>query len=219
MNRNPEARVPVFDIVNAGPRHRFCTANLVAHNCLGLGFGCGWRKFIDVAKVMAGLELSETESERIVLEFRESNPKIVELWNRLQDACASCDGRTYRLPLPCAQHDRTINRFLIYRDVSTGRRDIICTIAGELVQVYGGLLAENWTQATARDVLASAWLRCSSAGFTPVLSVHDELVFELPTETAEADLQRIVAIMETPLPWASHLPLKADGKLMDFYAK
>ena len=186
---------------------------------LGLGFGCGWRKFIEVAKVMAGLELSETESERIVLEFRESNPRITELWNRLQDACASCDGRSYLLPLPCTQHDRALNRFLIYRDVATRPRDITCTIAGERVKVYGGLLAENWTQATARDVLASAWLRCSCAGFTPVLSVHDELVFELPVETAEDDLRRIVAIMEKPLPWASHLPLRADASLVDFYTK
>jgi DNA polymerase len=81
------------------------------------------------------------------------------------------------------------------------------------------LLAENWTQATARDVLAEAWLRCCDSGFVPILSVHDELVFELPEATAEADLARIIAIMEAPVPWAAHLPLKAEGKLSPFYAK
>lgn len=49
---NPSAPVPVFDIVNAGPRHRFCTANFVAHNCLGLGYGCGWHKFVTFARQM-----------------------------------------------------------------------------------------------------------------------------------------------------------------------
>lgn len=49
---NPSAFVPVFDIVNAGPRHRFCTANFVAHNCLGLSYGCGWLKFVTFAKQM-----------------------------------------------------------------------------------------------------------------------------------------------------------------------
>ncbi|MGA1239030.1 MAG: hypothetical protein ACO34E_19460, partial [Limisphaerales bacterium] len=84
---------------------------------------------------------------------------------------------------------------------------------------YGGLLAENWTQATARDVLASAWLRCAEAGFVPILSVHDELVFELPEATAEDDLARITSLMETPPPWALRLPLKVEGKLTTTYTK
>jgi hypothetical protein len=186
---------------------------------LGLGFSCGWRKFIEVAKVMAGLELSELESEQIVFEFRQSNPKIVELWRRLQDACASCDGRHYRLPLPCTQQDPASKRYLIYRDVATDQEGITATVAGERVRVYGGLLAENWTQATARDVLAAAWLRCAQAGYVPVLSVHDELVFEVARESAEADLRRILALMEVPPAWAPHLPLRADGKLVERYVK
>ena len=36
---------------------------LAKARALGLGFGCGWRKFIDVARVMAGLELGEDESK------------------------------------------------------------------------------------------------------------------------------------------------------------
>lgn len=219
LRRHPHALVPVYDLVNAGPRHRFCTANFVAHNCLGLGFGVGWRKFIDVARAMAGLELSETDSKRIVREFRTSNPLIVDLWDRLQAACEARDGQHYALPLPVTQHDQGAKRFLLYRDVAAVGDDITCTVGGERVYVYGGLLAENWTQATARDVLASAWLRCADAGFVPVLSVHDELVFELPAATAAADLEQILSIMEAPLPWAPHLPLKADGKLTPTYTK
>jgi len=186
---------------------------------LGLGFGCGWRKFIDVARVMAGLELGEDESKTIVEDFRRSNPLIVKLWNRLHDACAARAGHHYALPLPCTQHASPLKRFLFYRDVAVRKDDITATVAGDRMHVYGGLIAENWTQATARDVLASAWLHCSQAGFVPVLSVHDELVFELPEATAEQDLARIIAIMETPVPWAPHLPLKVEGKLMPFYAK
>ena len=51
------------------------------------------------------------------------------------------------------------------------------------------------------------------------MSVHDELVFELPEATAEADLARITQIMETPVPWALHLPLKVEGKLTNTYTK
>jgi hypothetical protein len=186
---------------------------------LGLGFGCGARRFIEVAKVMAGLDICEDDSERIVSEFRASNPKIVRLWQSLNDACASCDGGEYRLPLPCTQGNPALGRFLIYRDVVAGKDGIECTIGGERTPVYGGLIAENWTQATARDVLASAWLRCDAAGYRPVLSVHDELVFEVPAATAAADLARIVAIFEQPMSWAPGLPLRADGKLCDVYGK
>jgi DNA polymerase I-like protein with 3'-5' exonuclease and polymerase domains len=56
---------------------------------LGLGFGCGWRKFIEVARVMAGLELTEDQSKSVVEKFRDSNPRIVRLWDRLEDACAA----------------------------------------------------------------------------------------------------------------------------------
>jgi len=186
---------------------------------LGLGFGCGARRFVEVAKVMAGLEIGEDESERIVNEFRASNPKIVHLWQALNDACASCDGGEYRLPLPCTQGNPALGRFLIYRDVSAGKDGIECTVGGERIKVYGGLIAENWTQATARDVLASAWLRCEAAGYRPVLSVHDELVFEVPAASAAADLARIVGIFEQTVPWAPGLPLRADGKLCDVYGK
>jgi hypothetical protein len=72
---------------------------------LGLGFGCGWQKFIEVARVMAGLDLDMEESKRIVADFRRSNPLIVDLWYRLHDACAARDGGHYALPLPCTQHD------------------------------------------------------------------------------------------------------------------
>lgn len=186
---------------------------------LGLGFSCGWKTFIGVARVMAGLELSPDEAKTVVEDFRRSNPLIVQLWQRLEDACAARHGKHYALPLPCTQHNPALKRFLFYRDIAVSKGAITATVAGERVKVYGGLIAENWTQATARDVLASAWLRCACAGFIPVLSVHDELVFELPEATAEADFARIVAIMETPPPWAPHLPLKVEGKTLTHYSK
>lgn len=201
---------------------------------LGLGFGCGARRFVEVAQVMAGLDIGEDESERIVKEFRESNPRIVSLWQSLNDACAACHGGDYLLPLPCTQINPDLQRFLIYRDVKVvkGRSKrqgasetddtfsvIECTVGGDRIKVYGGLLAENWTQATARDVLASAWIRCDAFGYRPVLSVHDELVFEVPEGSAEEDLRRIVGIMEEPVSWAPGLPLRADGRLCSVYGK
>jgi len=191
---------------------------------LGLGFRCGAETFIRVARVMAGLKIGYSEAKRIVDEYRESNPRIVHLWNALEAAAEMSAGREpyeYVLPFPCTQHDPRCGRYLIYRDVAwhPSGKSLTAVVGGERVPLHGGIITENWTQGTARDVLASAWLRCAAAGFKPVLSVHDELVFEVREETAREDLRRITAIMETPLAWAPGLPLKADGKLMSRYGK
>jgi hypothetical protein len=191
---------------------------------LGLGFRCGAETFIRVARVMAGMKIGFDEAKRIVREYRESNPKIVHLWNALQAAAEMCIGEEvnqYVLPFPCTQHDPRCGRYLFYRDVAwhPHGKSLTAVVGGERVPLHGGIIAENWTQGTARDVLASAWLRCRSAGYSPILTVHDELVFEVSEETAREDLKRITAIMEKPLAWAPGLPLKADGKLMSRYGK
>ena len=191
---------------------------------LGLGFRCGAETFIRVARVMAGMKIGFDEAKRIVREYRESNPKIVHLWNALQAAAEMCIGEEvnqYVLPFPCTQYDPRCGRYLFYRDVAwhPHGNSLTAVVGGEHVPLHGGIIAENWTQGTARDVLASAWLRCRSAGYSPILTVHDELVFEVPEETAREDLKRITAIMEKTLAWAPGLPLKADGKLMSRYGK
>jgi DNA polymerase I-like protein with 3'-5' exonuclease and polymerase domains len=57
------------------------------------------------------------------------------------------------------------------------------------------------------------------AGYAPVLSVHDELVFEVDAQEAQAHLKRIVRLMEAAPGWAQGLPVKADGKIMTQYGK
>lgn len=77
----------------------------------------------------------------------------------------------------------------------------------ERTKTYGGSLAENVTQAVARDLLADALLRLEDAGFPVVLHVHDEAV----VETAFADVKRVEQIMEASPAWAAGLPIKAEG--------
>jgi DNA polymerase len=184
---------------------------------LGLGYGCGAKKFIEVARVMAGLELDFQTAEQTVNDYRRSNPKIIGLWARLEASFKSCNGKTFYLPFPATQKNKEIGRYLVYRDIDaeTGT----CRVCGDIETTWGGKLAENFCQGTARDILASAHIRCAQAGYLPVLSVHDELVFELDTATAEKDLVEIVRIMEAPRPWAQGLPLKAEGFLAEHYRK
>ncbi len=75
--------------------------------------------------------------------------------------------------------------------------------------LYGGLLAENATQAAARDLLAEAIDRCEEAGYQSVLHCHDENVAEVREDFGE--LSEFVRLMEILPDWAVGCPVAADG--------
>lgn len=83
---------------------------------------------------------------------------------------------------------------------------------------YGGKLAENWTQAVARDVFFSGMRRAVSAGFPIVLRVHDELVAEVPKDSG-LTWEGLAECMGTNPGWTTGLPLAAAGFDADRYRK
>ena len=79
------------------------------------------------------------------------------------------------------------------------------------VSTYGGSLAENVTQAVARDLLADAMLRMEVAGYQTVMHVHDEAVIEVPETAMESTLAEVEKLMAQVPSWAEGLPLAAEG--------
>lgn len=79
------------------------------------------------------------------------------------------------------------------------------------VSTYGGSLAENVTQAVARDLLADAMTRIEAEGFQVCAHVHDEVVCEADEACDDRTLERIESMMSTPPAWAAGLPLAAEG--------
>jgi DNA polymerase bacteriophage-type len=75
---------------------------------------------------------------------------------------------------------------------------------------YGGLWAENVTQATARDLLAEAMKRLEHNGCAIVSHAHDEVVAETTTD-AIVDVDRFCRTMSEQPAWATGLPITAAG--------
>lgn len=179
---------------------------------LGLGYGCGADKFVVVAKTLAGLDVEPAEAAKIVREFRATNRAIVQLWDRCEQAFKRCHGGTYRMPLPSS---RVLRYFTVDADRMTA-----ATCRGEAPEDwYGGKLTENLIQAMARDVFAEGLLRCEEAGLNPILTVHDEIVCEVPDYCAKDALEAIIERMTAPPLWAPDLPVGAEGCISDFYRK
>jgi DNA polymerase family A len=76
--------------------------------------------------------------------------------------------------------------------------------------LYGGLLTENVVQAMARDVMAAAMLRLEAAGYPAVMTVHDEVMCEVPIDST-GTLQEFLKLMQVRPRWAEDLPIAVDG--------
>jgi DNA polymerase I-like protein with 3'-5' exonuclease and polymerase domains len=176
---------------------------------LGLSYGAGATTFQRVAKVLAGLDLDEIDAKTTVDEFRQTNPRIVGLWERLDKVFARAED---------VLSIRTkAGRPLRYFHPRGGECEV--TKGGKRVRYWGSKLCENLIQATARDVMADMVLQIEAAGIPVVLHVHDEIVCEVPAETAERDLARVKEIMSTPPDWLPELPVECEAQLMEAYGK
>jgi len=83
-----------------------------------------------------------------------------------------------------------------------------------------GLVTENVVQSIARELMASGMLRAERAGFPVVLTVHDEVIAEVPEARATpeglVEFERLLCELE---PWAAGLPLATEGKIEVRYGK
>ena len=159
--------------------------------------------------------------------WRKAHAATVQFWQDCQDGFEAAlympgvvhtvgrhvksrrDGRWLKLRLPSG-------RMLYYMDpqIDNGQLSYMgvnqFTRQWTRVKTYSGKIAENLTQAFARDVLAYNMQPIENAGYPIVLSVHDELLTETP-DTDEYSWQHLAEMMSTVPPWAEGLPLAAAG--------
>lgn len=78
---------------------------------------------------------------------------------------------------------------------------------------YGGSLAENVTQATARDFMGEAMLRCDEHPLYDILlSVHDELIAEVDEDKGDVkEFEHMMAALPEWVPSDNVCPVAAEG--------
>jgi DNA polymerase len=206
---------------------------------LGCGFGMGWKKAISGADTAqyGYLKLTEETAKYTVDNYRETHDKVPLYWKDaaravieavrvpmtpvkigpLKNVTAIRAGNYLYLVLPSG-------RPLVY---PSPKIELTEAPWGEMVEqvtfwgvnaktrqwdkqrLYGGLITENIVQAVARDVMAEGKIRAQAAGYTPVMSVHDEVITEVDADFGSAkELENILSILP---PWATGLPVAAEG--------
>lgn len=199
---------------------------------LGLNFGGSTGALIAMGALSSGL--TEDELEPIVRKWRIASPHIVRLWHD-SERCAieaikwhhattvNGIGFEYRagimfVTLPSGRKLAYAQPKVSVGDNGFDRITYMHSQGGKWtrVETYGGKLAENITQAVARDLLAHALTILDTRGFRVVLHVHDEVVVEAPMD---ADVSTINEIMSLAPTWATGLPLKAEGFESAYYRK
>lgn len=211
---------------------------------LGDGYGQGADTFIattyaDTAKIGRPILLPFELGERAVKAYREKYRTVVNLWYSAEAAAiaavrtpgtihATAGGKVHYSMSSCLRWllcRLPSGRLLFYPKPVLFKNDRnkealryhVPMANGMMVpeDVWGGHLVENFTQASARDVLVHGMLEAEKDGlFNIVLHSHDELFCEAedPGVASHAalvkELERRMSI--TP-PWAPGLPLKAEG--------
>lgn len=193
-------------------------------------------------------QITEADCKRIVDTFRERYDSIATYWRALDDAAWNClsggrwqvnsssfelkqdalhltlaSGRDLRYPNPRLE---SLSKTISYLD-DDGAEQEFTPLGESLVYgegngtktLYGGKLAENIVQATARDILVEAILEIEKAGIPVMFHVHDEVVAEVPEAQAERARETVTRIFEQPPAWATGLPIACETNVAQRYGK
>lgn len=235
--------IPLERIKKGNPEYSLRQRGKVAELALGYQGGVPAMRQMDTGKLLA--DLPDEEIKDIVDKWRNTNPKIRNLWYSFNDAAIRVIQNGGSLRVRCCTFARECDcirgttcmaislpsgRKLYYVEPAVGENrwgGPSITYMGVndknkwgRIETYGGKLVENVVQAIARDCLAQAIEHLEAAGLPVVFHIHDEVVIDTAAfDTNDAMLDKVVKIMSTPIPWAEGLPLGADGWVGAFFKK
>ena len=221
-------KVPLEKITKGNPEYALRQKGKVAE--LALGYQGGPGALIAMGALTMGI--LEDELPTLVGAWRGANKSIVKFWAQVEaDAKRvvrekiavhrdhygfSMDGKSLLLHLPSG-------RALFYREARIEEMQLRFdgqdqkTKKWTRIDTYGGRLVENMCQAVARDCMAEAMLRLRDAGYQTRMTVHDEIIAEMPLGVGS--VQEVETLMGAAISWADGLPLKGNGFETTYYRK
>lgn len=220
------------EVSKTNENHELRKYGKIATLACGYGGGIGaLRAFGAIA-----LGIKEGELQGIVNSWRNANPNIVKMWWDIDKATkhVASTGES------AALYGLTISysRGIMFIRLPSGRSLCYCkprmginnfgsecvryegignTKKWELLDSYGPKFVENITQAIARDILCEAMDRLEKAGYHIVMTVHDEVVLEVPE--GESSVEEVCDIMKQNPDWLQGFPSACDGYECRFYKK
>jgi hypothetical protein len=192
---------------------------------IGLGYGCGWKKFQWLCGRGADpLLMTDTEAQAAVESYRASHEAIVNYWYdhdqwlnisaRQRDQTYSftmLSGRTFEVFDPQYVNDPETEKLDLKARKSRG---------DNLVKMWGGTMTENEIQGTGMDIMKYAVANMGEDLLKYwLLDSHDELVFLLPKKNHKELGDEILRRM-CDVPWLpKDFPLAADADYEERYMK
>ena len=198
---------------------------------LALGYGGS----VGALKAMGALDmgLSKDELQPRVTMWRESNPRIVQYWWKVDTAVKTAIKE--HVPTQVGSVRFFWKSGMLFIELPSGRRLAYVKprigenkFGGESItymgtdaqkkwnriESYGPKFTENIVQAISRDILAYAMNTLKD--YRIVGHVHDEVIIEAPAEVSMNDVCELMG--QTPS-WVPGLLLRADGYECNFYKK
>ena len=198
---------------------------------LALGYGGS----VGALKAMGALDmgLSEDELQPLVSMWRESNPRIVQYWWKVDTAVKTAIKE--HVPTQVGSVRFFWKSGMLFIELPSGRRLAYVKprigenkFGGESItymgtdaqkkwnriESYGPKFTENIVQAISRDILAFAMNTLKD--YRIVGHVHDEVIIEA---SPEVSVESVCELMGQTPPWVPGLLLKADGYECEFYKK
>ena len=228
--------VPKENIVKGKPEYALRAKGKLA--TLACGYGGGAKALIAMGALRSGIP--EEELPTLVKQWRSAHENIVAWWSSLEDAAkrairtkSAAEDEIGKIKFDYVDHNLHLilpsGRRLCYvnAQIGTNRFDNLSVLyAGqnqvtkkwEMLETYGGKLAENVVQATARDCLRDCMMNLDAAGYDIRMHVHDEVIINEPKNSGRT-LEDVITIMRRTPDWAPGLPLNAAGFETDFYMK
>ena len=206
---------------------------------LACGFAGGVGAFNAMGRIY-NIFLAESDSRRMVDGWRRANPWAPVYWDALERAYTGAM-RNPGMEFTAGRVTYLYDRLHLWYALPSGR--VLCYPFARFdeegnityakaswkpaadakewprARLWRGLACENITQAIANDLLCHSLRRLDSMGLEVVLTVHDEIVLEVPEHDAESAADRLVGIMCKTPGWAYGLPLNAEVTTMTRYGK